>query len=143
MAKKNARSINLDNAIKAELKIMLTLGLDKAPISAATLYKRLIAKEIIKGAISTLTPRSDMIDEYSFQQRAAHDIAKDEPKYGTVEYFKARNQTLIADNSELNRQLSANTAALEAIIKNVESKSAVKIEDLVRVILNPMEDIPY
>ncbi|MBL4761459.1 MAG: hypothetical protein JKY93_02015 [Gammaproteobacteria bacterium] len=143
MAKKNARSIKLDNAIEAELKIMLTLGLDKAPISATTLHERLLAKRIIKGAISTLTPRSDMIDEYSFQQRAAHDIAKDEPKYGTVEYYKARNQKLIADNSELNRQLSANTAALDAIIKNVESKSAVKVEDLVRQILNPMEDIPY
>jgi hypothetical protein len=143
MTKKNERSINLDNAIEAELKIMLTLGLDKAPISAATLYIRLIAKEIIKGAISTLTPRSDMIKEYSFQQRSAHDIAKDEPNYGTVEYYKARNQKLIANNSELNRQLSSNTAALDAIIKSVESKSAVKVEDLVRVILNPMEDIPY
>lgn len=143
MAKKNARSIKLDNAIEAELKIMSTLGLDKAPISAATLYKRLIAKEIIKGAISTLTPRSDMIDEYSFQQRAAHDIAKDEPKYGTVEYYKARNQKLTAENSELNRRLSANTAALDAIIKNVESQSAVKVEDLVRQILDPMEDVPF
>lgn len=143
MAKKNARSIKLDNAIEAELKIMLTLGLDKAPISATTLHERLLAKGIIKGAISTLTTRSDMIDEYSFQQRAARDIAKDEPKYGTVEYYKARNQKLIADNSEINRQLSANTAALDAIIKNVESKSAVKVEDLVREILNPMEDIPY
>lgn len=140
MTKKNARSIKLDNDIEAELKIMLTLGLDKAPISATTLHERLLDKRIIKGAISTLTTRSGMIDEYIFQQRSAHDIAKDDPKYGTVGYFKARNQTLIADNSELNRQLSANTAALEAIIKNVESKSAVKVEDLVRRILNPKED---
>jgi len=142
MAKKNSRSIKLDNAIEAELKIMLTLGLDKAPISATTLHERLLDKRIIKGKISTLTARSGMIDEYKFQQRAAHDIAKDEPKYGTVEYYKARNQTLIADNSELKSQLSANTAALEAIIKNVESKSAVKVEDLVRDILDPMEDVP-
>jgi hypothetical protein len=143
MVKKNARSIKLDNAIEDELKIMLTLGLDKAPITASTLYKRLIAKEVIKGAISTLTPRSKLIDEYSFQQKEAHGIAKDEPKYGTVEYYKARNQKLIADNSELKRRLSANVAALDAIIKNVESKSAVKVEDLVGEILNPMEELPF
>ena len=84
-----------------------------------------------------------MINEYSYQQREAHDIAKDEPKYGTVEYYKARNQKLIADNSELKRQLSANTAALEAIIKSVESRSAVKVEDLIGEILNPKEELPF
>lgn len=142
---KNARSIKLDNAIEAELKIMLTLGLDKAPISATTLLDRLLAKGVVKGSLSTLSAkgRQDMIAEYRYQQLSASDISEIEPKYGTVDYYKERNQKLMAANSELNRQLSANTAALDAIIKNVESKSVVKVEDLVRHILNPMDDVPY
>lgn len=145
---KNARSIKLDNAIEAELKIMLTLGLDKAPISATTLLNRLLAKGVVKGSLSTLSAkgRKDMIAEYRYQQLSASDISEIEeigPKYGTVDYYKERNQKLRAANSELNRQLSANTAALGEIIKNVESKSVVKVEDLVRHILNPMDDVPY
>jgi hypothetical protein len=145
---KNARSIKLDNAIEAELKIMLTLGLDKAPISATTLLNRLLAKGVVKGSLSTLSAkgRKDMIAEYRYQQLSASDISEIEeigPKYGTVDYYKERNQKLRAANSELNRQLSANTAALGEIIKNVESKSVVKVEDLVRDILNPMDDVPY
>ena len=140
---KNARSIKLDKAIEAELNIMLTLGIEKAPISAATLHERLIAKGVITGKLSTLTSRADMIAEYRFLQMSDSNIDKDDPKYGTVDYYKKRNQTLITDNSELKRQLSANTAALDIIIKTVESQSAVKVEDLIRNILMPMEDVPF
>ncbi|MCJ8350874.1 hypothetical protein [Moritella sp.] len=140
---KNARSIKLDKAIEAELNIMQTQGIEKAPISAVTLHERLIAKGVITGKLSTLTSRADMIAEYRFLQMSDSDMDKDEPKYGTVEYYKGRNQKLIAQNSELTKQLSANTAALDIIIKTVESQSAVKIEELIRNILMPMEDVPF
>jgi len=142
---KNARSIKLNSEIEAELEIMLTLGVEKAPISAATLYARLIAKGVLQGAISTLTSRKDMIAEYAFQQMAASGIEiESKPKYGTVEYYKARNQTLIAEVSELKRQLSEQTAAVAEIIRRVESQTPIKVEDLILpIVIKPMDDVPY
>jgi hypothetical protein len=145
---KNARSIKLDKAIEAELKIMLTLGVEKAPISPTTLLARLKAKEITSGGLSTLTAknRKDMIAEYRYQQMSNSDINASEVKhkYGTVEYYKARNQTLIAEVSELNSKLSKNTAALVAIIKMVESTTPLKVESLIKgQDEDLMDDIPY
>jgi hypothetical protein len=139
---KNARSIKLDSEIEAELKIMLTLGVEKAPISAVTLHARLIAKGVLQGAISTLTSRKDIIAEYAFQQMAESGL-ESKANYGTVEYYKARNQTLIAEVSELNRKLSEQTAAVAEIIRRVESQTPVKVEDLIKQILDPMDDIDY
>ncbi|NQZ92048.1 MAG: hypothetical protein HRT97_06860 [Moritella sp.] len=146
---KNARSIKLDSAIEAELNIMVDLGIENAPISATTLHGRLKAKGVLKGKLSTLSTddRKKMIAESLYQQMS--DIEKDEdkdedgPKYGTVGYYKARNQKLISNVSKLNTRLSANTAALAEIIRRVESQTPVKVEDLIKHILDPMEDIPF
>ncbi len=144
---KNARSIKLDSAIEAELKIMVDLGIENAPISATTLHGRLKAKGVLKGKLSTLSTddRKKMIAESLYQQMS--DIEKDEdedgPKYGTVGYYKARNQKLISDVSKLKTRLRANTAALTEIIRRVESQTPVKVEDLIKHILDPMEDIPF
>lgn len=140
---KNARSIKLDRAIEEELKIMLALGIEKAPISASTLHDRLLKKGVIKGKLSTLTSRKDMIEEYRYQQMSVSNVEDDEVKYGTVKYYKTRNQKLIARVSELNTQLSENTTALAEIIKRVESQTPIKVEDLIRHSLNPIEDVPF
>ncbi len=146
---KNARSIKLDSAIEAELEIMVELGSEKAPISATTLHERLKAKGVIKGALSTLSTddRKKMIAESRYQQMSDSEVEEDAdgPKYGTVDYYKARNQELIAEVRELNTKLNDNTAALVEIIRRVESQTPVKVEDLIKHTLNPipMDDIPY
>tara|TARA_R110002050_G_scaffold56887_31_gene128038 strand:+ start:5690 stop:6118 length:429 start_codon:yes stop_codon:yes gene_type:complete len=140
---KNARSIKLNKAIEDELKIMLTLGFDKAPISATKLHERLLAKGVIKGKLSTLSSRAGMIAEYRYQQMSSNEIKEEKHVYGSKAYYKERNQKLIAEVSELNTKLNKNTTALIEIIRRVESQTPVKVEDLVRHILNPIDDVPY
>ncbi|TBT68756.1 hypothetical protein D5E73_03555, partial [Vibrio parahaemolyticus] len=68
----------LDAYIKAELQAMLREGLEKSPIQPSTLHARLKAKGIIKGGVSTLTTRRDIINEYKLRQHNSYEDGKRE-----------------------------------------------------------------
>jgi len=130
---KNARSIALDSAIKAELEVMLELGVAKAPISAKTLLSRLKEKGIIKGRLSTLSKpdRREMIALYRAKQLENSGITEPaDYTYGSVNYYKQMNQQLRDELNVKKEQLSKCTENIVTIINIVESQTVLKVEDL-------------
>src|SRR5690606_34383273 len=69
----------LTQAIEHELMLMLASGYEEAPITPASLHKRLVAKAIIKGKLSSLSSRRPLIDRYANLQmeRAGIKSARD------------------------------------------------------------------
>lgn len=147
---KNSRSIALDRAIEEELKAMLAQGIAEAPISATTLHERLIVKGVVKGGVSTLSKpdRIEMIKRYKSNQATASGVDKSKYTYGSLGYYKERNQKIYTELSKRKAQLSYNTQVLVAIINRVESQTVVKVEDLLAPYLahddfDPFEDISF
>lgn len=155
---KNARSIKLNKAMKEELQIMVDLGLESAPISAASLHARMKTKGIVKGQQSVFsTPeRKQIIEEYFKQQITNAEGSESEEiiesdsksKYGSNAYLKERNQRLTAELDRKRAQLSRNTTMLVSIINRVEAVTAIRPEDLISQYLkasdfDPDEDVPF
>lgn len=131
---KNKRSIALDEEMEKELKVMVVLGLKLAPIMASTLHERMKDKCIVKGKVSTFSPsdRVTLIEKYRLIQLGQADIEDTEEKanYGTVAYYKSRNQKLNAALDDKKSQLSKNVGLLAAFVQHVESTTPIKIEEL-------------
>jgi len=141
MHNKNNRSIKLDKIIEDELKIMVDLGIDYAPISQANLFKRLVDKKIIssKGTLSK-TERNNLIEKYKTIQKNNHGVKDEETKYGSTEYYKRQNQKLQEEINQTNKSLSNNTSIIVEVIKRIESQTPVKVEDLLQdIIVKPSD----
>ncbi|KFI11367.1 hypothetical protein IX95_14925 [Vibrio sp. B183] len=121
---------DLDKAIEAELKKMIEEGFEQSPISNKYLYDRLINKKIITGAISTLTNRKQLIEEYkTIQQANVGGVFGESLRSGST---KSRNE-LIKTNAKLRedikkaeKQLADNTKSLIAMAKHIKFNGFAK-----------------
>ncbi|MDH5928009.1 hypothetical protein CWO07_25200 [Vibrio splendidus] len=125
--------------IKAELQSMVREGLVKSPIQPSTLHARLRAKGIIRGGISTLTSRKDIINEYKLRQHNNHQDGKREltvkEKAMLVKGRTGATYISIADrlDSELKDfmdRYERNILVVSDIIEYVDLQSAINVEDL-------------
>ncbi|MCG9542304.1 hypothetical protein L1D37_00770 [Vibrio sp. Isolate33] len=146
---KTPRSRNSDNKviqgaelsayIKAELQAMVLEGLDKSPIQASTLHARLKAKGIIKGGISTLSSRRELVEEYKLRQHNNHENGK---RLLTAEEkdMLAKGRTGAAYISKADRleeelkdykvRYERNILSVMDIIQYVDNATAIKVEDM-------------
>ncbi|CAH6852632.1 conserved hypothetical protein [Vibrio chagasii] len=146
---KTPRSRNSDNKviqgaeltayIKAELQAMVYEGHVKSPIQASTLHARLKAKGIIKGGISTLSSRRELIEEYKLRQHNNHEDGK---RVLTAEEkdMLAKGRTGAAYISKANRleeelkdykeRYERNIISVIDIIQYVDNATAIKVEDM-------------
>lgn len=124
----------LDAAIENELQLMLVEGFDKSPISPTSLHDRLLEKGVIKGGLSTLTPRKELIEKYTLKQIEPLKLKpKDQQRYvnhKTREALIGKNGQLQEEIQQLERQLSENTNSLIEIIKEVRVKTTIHIDHL-------------
>lgn len=120
----------LDKAIEAELKQMLEEGFEQSPISNKSLYDRLINKKIITGAISTLTNRKTLIEEYKTKQQAdVGGIFGESIRSGSTKSRKELIQTnakLRENIDKAEKQLADNTKSLIAMAKHIKLNGFAK-----------------
>ncbi|WP_261886151.1 hypothetical protein [Vibrio pomeroyi] len=125
--------------IKAELQTMLREGLEKSPIQPATLHARLKIKGIIKGGVSTLTSRRDIINDYKLRQHNNHEDGKREltteekdmlanGRTGAA-YIKKANR-LDCELKDFRARYERNILAVTDIIEYVDLQSPINVEDL-------------
>ncbi|GAD91231.1 hypothetical protein VHA01S_076_00040 [Vibrio halioticoli NBRC 102217] len=129
----------LDAYIKAELQAMVQEGLEKSPIQPATLHARLKAKGIIKGGVSTLTSRRDIINDYKLRQHNNHENGKRELT-GKERAMLAQGRTGAAYISKADRldselqdykaRYERNVLAVTDIIEYVDSNLPINVEAL-------------
>ncbi|MDH5923674.1 hypothetical protein L8R85_21835 [Vibrio splendidus] len=129
----------LDSYIKAELQAMLREGLDKSPIQASTLHARLKMKGIIKGGISTLSSRRELVEEYKLRQHNNHEDGKRELT-SEEKNMLAKGRTGAAYISKANRiedelkdykaRYERNILAVIDIIQYIDNSTAIKVEDI-------------
>jgi hypothetical protein len=126
----------LDIQVEDELLLMLAEGYDKAPISASTVHKRLLAKGVVNGAISTLsTPtRKHLISIYreqQLEQADKSDVFKGFTIKGkTNEALRSRIKELKAQKELAEKQLNTNTEVLLKIVREVKNKTPIRIDHL-------------
>jgi hypothetical protein len=126
----------LDIQIEDELLLMLAEGYEHSPISASSLHKRLLAKGIVKGALSTLsTPiRKHLISLYREQQIDQTDEPKAFKEFAlkgkTNQALQSRIKELKAKNELLENQLTMNTESLLKIVKEVRNKTPIRVDHL-------------
>lgn len=129
----------LDYYVKSELQAMVSEGLDNSPIQASTLHARLKAKGIIKGGISTLSSRRELVEEYKLRQHNNHEDGKRELTTEEKNML-AKGRTGAAYISKANRlddELTAykaryerNILAVIDIIQYVDNSTAIKVEEM-------------
>ncbi|MCK1064344.1 hypothetical protein MX037_27360 [Klebsiella pneumoniae] len=119
----------LDAYIRAELQAMVHEGLEKSPIQPSTLHARLKAKGIIKGGISTLTSRKNIINDYRLRQHnnyedGQRELTSDEKaklaegRTGAAYISKANR--LAAEITALQDKYERNMLAIADIIEYVD-----------------------
>lgn len=129
----------LDAYIKAELQAMVREGLEKSPIQPATLHARLKAKGIIKGGISTLTSRRNIINDYKLRQHNNHEDGKREltaqekamlAQGRTGAAYISKADRLDKELKEFKARYERNILAVVDIIEYVDSSTAINVEDM-------------
>ncbi|WP_318492723.1 hypothetical protein [Photobacterium leiognathi] len=129
----------LDAYIKAELQAMVREGLDKSPIQPATLHARLKAKGIIKGGVSTLTSRRDIINEYKLHQHNNHEAGKREltaeekamlAKGRTGAAYISKADRLERELKDFKTRYERNIIAVTDMIEYVDNVTPIKVEDM-------------
>ncbi|EHK2852602.1 MULTISPECIES: hypothetical protein [Vibrio] len=129
----------LDAYIKAELQAMVREGLEQSPIQPSTVHARLKAKGIIKGGISTLSSRREMINEYKLRQHNNHEDGKreltpeekamlSEGRTGAAYISKANR--LDAELDDFKAKYERNILAVADIIEYVDNATTLNVEDL-------------
>ncbi|ELP5903124.1 hypothetical protein QTV49_005182 [Vibrio vulnificus] len=129
----------LDAYIKAELQAMVREGLEKSPIQASTLHARLKAKGIIKGGISTLSTRRDIINEYKLRQHNNHEDGKREltadekamlAEGRTGAAYISKADRLDSELKDYKARYERNILAVADIIEYVDDHLPVRVETL-------------
>ncbi|GBO90368.1 hypothetical protein [Marinobacter salsuginis] len=125
----------LTKAIEHELMLMLASGYEEAPITPAALHKRLVAKTIIKGKLSSLSSRRPLIDRYANLQmeRAGIKSARDKTsaKQGrTRAGYKQRYEDSQLEIKALKSKLDRNVSTIIDLVRHIESTSPVPVEKL-------------
>lgn len=129
----------LDAYIKAELQAMVREGLEKSPIQPATLHARLKAKGIVKGGISTLTSRRDIINDYKLRQHNNHEDGKREltaeerdmlTQGRTGAAYISKADRLDNELKDYKARYERNILAVADIIEYVDSNIPVSVETL-------------
>lgn len=125
----------LTQAIERELMLMLASGYDEAPITPAALHKRLIAKTIIKGKLSSLSSRRPLIDRYANLQmeRAGLKSSRDKKnaRQGrTRAGYKQRYEESQVEIQALKSKLDGNISTIIDLVRFIESTSPIPVERL-------------
>ena len=124
----------LDNLIVKELELMLAQGYEKSPIRPKTLFDRLKKKEIILGSISTLTSRRDIINLYAGKQLEKEGVSlklgRNKKSTSPVDYYRMRYNDKKNELAETIAILNSNTWLIIDLIKEVEQKCSINIENL-------------
>ncbi|MGF1718019.1 hypothetical protein L4D08_24460 [Photobacterium chitinilyticum] len=125
------RGSALDEAIAVELELIKAEG-NVEEITPILVHKRLVAKGLITGQVSTLTPRKEMIEEANAEYLSGLGFTKRE-----MEHFKSRNNKLAFKESikrlqdekkELADQLATNTYTMISIIRLIKTNTTIPIE---------------
>ena len=126
------RGQELDKAIESELQLMLDEGYDISPITHKKLYDRLKGKGYIKGKISTLSSRKELISRYMTEQIESNGFTEREKQiYVNGKSNKAlleKNKRLEKRIQELECLLDANTEILINIIQEVKLRGKMDID---------------
>lgn len=128
------RGEELDKVIDSELQLMLDEGFDISPITHKNLYDRLKSKGYIKGKISTLSSRKELISRYMTEQIESNVFTEREKQI----YVNGKsNKALLEKNKRLERRiqeleclLDTNTETLMNIIQEVKLRGKVDIDVL-------------
>lgn len=129
----------LDAYIRAELQAMVHEGLEKSPIQPSTLHARLKAKGIIKGGVSTLTSRKNIINEYKLRQHNNYEDGKRElttdekamlAEGRTGAAYISKANRLDAEITALKAKYERNVLAIVDIIAYVDNATPIKVEDM-------------
>jgi len=128
------RGTKLDEAIESELQLMLDEGYDKSPITHKNLYDRLKNKGYIKGKVSTLSSRKELISKYMKEQIESNGFTEREKQiYVTGKSNKAlleKNKRLEKRVQELECLMDANTEMLMNIIQEVKLRGKLDVDIL-------------
>ncbi|WP_318486777.1 hypothetical protein [Photobacterium leiognathi] len=129
----------LDAYIEAELQAMVREGLEKSPIQASTLHARLKAKGIIKGGLSTLTSRRDIINNYKLRQHnnyedGKRDLTTEEKamlaKGRTGAAYISKADRLERELKDFKTRYERNIIAVVDMIEYVDNATPIKVEDM-------------
>ena len=121
----------LDKAIGVELELIKAEG-NVEEITPTLVHKRLVAKGIITGQVSTLSPRKDIIEKANAEYLSGLGFTKRE-----MDLFKSRNnkfafkeniQRLQDEKQELANQLATNTYTMIAIIRLIKTNTTIPVE---------------
>ena len=127
---------DLDLLVEKELQEMLQEGYDLSPISAKVVHLRLLEKQIINGGRSTLsTPyRKKLIAEYKDKQLDDANLTEEAKRQlssnRSLEGYKRRYQEKCDEVIALETIVQNNIAALVDIVIAVESRTPLKIENI-------------
>ena len=130
------RGTALDDAIAVELELIRAEG-NVEEITPTLVHKRLVAKGLLTGQVSTLTPRKEMIEKANAEYLSELGFIPRELKM-----FKSRNNKLAFkanierhqdEKQMLSDQLATNTYTMIAIIRLLKTTTTIPIE----AILNP------
>lgn len=127
---------DLDILVEKELQEMLQEGYDLSPISAKVVHLRLLEKQIINGGLSTLsTPyRKNLIAEYKDKQLDEANLTEEAKRQlssnRSLEGYKRRYQEKCDEVIALEAIVQNNIAALVDIVIAVESRTPLKIENI-------------
>ncbi|WP_296193918.1 MULTISPECIES: hypothetical protein [unclassified Psychrobacter] len=126
------RGQELNKAIESELQLMLDEGYDISPITHKSLYDRLKSKGYIRGKISTLSSRKELISGYMTEQIESNGFTEREKQiYVNGKSNKAlleKNKRLEKRIQELECLLDANTEILINIIQEVKLRGKMDID---------------
>ena len=122
----------LNKAIESDLQLMLDEGYDISPITHKSLYDRLKSKGYIRGKISTLSSRKELISGYMTEQIESNGFTEREKQiYVNGKSNKAlleKNKRLEKRIQELECLLDANTEILINIIQEVKLRGKMDID---------------
>lgn len=127
---------DLDILVEKELQEMLQEGYDLSPISAKVVHLRLLEKQIINGGLSTLSTayRKKLIAEYKDKQLDDANLTEEAKRQlssnRSLEGYKRRYQEKCDEVTALETIVQNNIAALVDIVIAVESRTPLKIENI-------------
>lgn len=127
---------DLDLLIQAELDLMEIEGLEKAPIQASTLLKRLKDKNIVKGRLSTLSTdkRKKMIADARKRQHQASGLNLDEQELvengRTGEAYRKKSERMEEQRDDWQAKYERNMLAMRDLIRYLDSATPIKVESL-------------
>ncbi|CAG20218.1 hypothetical protein PBPRA1813 [Photobacterium profundum SS9] len=125
------RGSALDEAVAVELELIKAEG-NVEEITPILVHKRLVAKGLITGQVSTLTPRKGMIEKVNAEYLSGLGFTKRD-----MDLFKSRNNKLAfranierlrEEKQELANQLATNTYTMIAIIRLLKTNTNIPIE---------------